>query len=141
MGEVGGTCEIIVFFMGLFYVCMFKKRNITGENKKIWNLTAEEKATYEALTNYTIDETDIRQTREHLIENARDGSALCKAPGLLNLVIQRVFSLRERRHLNLALYDPNILMRDKNNRMHLTAPTPISKFSKNFIFSRKQLHE
>jgi hypothetical protein len=38
MGEVGGTCEIIVFFSWMFYFQVFKKRNTQEQNRRIWFL-------------------------------------------------------------------------------------------------------
>jgi len=43
MGEVGGTCEIIVFFSALAYTILYFRRNKKSEEKEIWSLSKKDK--------------------------------------------------------------------------------------------------
>jgi hypothetical protein len=61
----------------------------------------------------------VQETRKELIARVRDGSELCKTIGLMDLVVRRVFTLAERRNLNLAIFDPSILTSDTSSVMHL----------------------
>lgn len=119
MGEVGGTCEIIVFFSALAYALLFRAKNVKNENEQIWNLSQQDKNTYELLTNHVIEDNEIEETRKRVVKKTRNGANLSKTVAVVELLARRVFSRKERDNINLAIFDSSIFTQDKSSKMHL----------------------
>jgi hypothetical protein len=64
MGEVGGTCEIVVIGIGFIYGLIYWRRNMVKENESIWSLSEEEKHKYKAVTSHEIVDEEISAKRE-----------------------------------------------------------------------------
>ena len=118
-GEVGGTCEIVVFCFAIMYMVFFSGRNRRAEERDIWHLTEADKENYHLLTNHEITEEEEEEIRKVVVCKGKDGSKISKIVSLVDLLIMRVFKPRERENLNLAIYDPSILTEDESNKMNL----------------------
>lgn len=88
MGEVGGTCEIIVILCGSIYLFFLAivKYNTDKEVTKTFNITEKDKKSHKNLTGEEFDSKEAKERRSENFEKFQTGEQVLRTIALVNLI-------------------------------------------------------
>lgn len=117
MGDVGGTCEIIMIFSStvyLLFLFLHRLKNSKKELRDMYGITEEQKLKYKEITGKPFDEKKFQKISSIKLQQYQEGTEILKAIALVNLMSKKVFNEDEQKILPLAMADESLVLSSRS---------------------------